>query len=985
MKKIGFLVFSCIFLLSIFQMGLNQGFIFQNTTKAHDNKSSINSYSDLTSLGTTVNTDSVKLQPNNNIQQMIQKLVATSNQWTILVYMDGDNNLEQAAIDDLNEMESVDGLSSSVNIIVQVDRIDGYDTSNGDWTGARRYKVTHDTNINTISSTKLQELGEINMGDPATLQTFMEWGLTTYPANHYALILWDHGGGVEGVAWDDSNNNDHLTLEELGSTFEKVYSAKKITFDIIGFDACLMATIEVVNQVKDYAKYIVASEEVEPGDGWPYDRFLGKLSKTPSMDGQQLATIIVSEYGVDYESRKSVDTTLSAIKTDRVQSIVNGLNSLAGQLDTIVTNEKGSDTFTKTRLIEKAINSAQKYQLDNQIDLGGFLKSLKDSNSFDTVSLTSLLDNYTNSVLKNYFGSARSGSTGLTVHTNPNDYPAGIVIVKNTNWDDFLVSYYSSLSSANNINYSPPSASSGADLYGNFTEINPVYPIIGSSTNVTFIVVNKGTIASQTYNVSFYEFKEGEKESATFLGTVLYSSLASGYQRTDIFVWTPTASGERSLLLFIETSNDINEGNNLDSFKAWIKPSVGSPAAFIWLDEENECFVENGGYGCTGKIYYEIDNFGGATIPANELNVTILAESVEFNFTEIVDSFTYNFEFTTFTYYADSSSYVPTKGGNFNFYIIVDYSLDPVKEDDWATVSTYVYSLQTDLAINILDTDPAFEGYSSNVNVEIFNKGITDPSSDSAAYLFDYIYYNDTWVSADSYYLSGLVTNILDTSGWYSTTTFTWTPELGGLHLLLAWVVENFTDPDFDNDPFDFNDFSYFIVYVYPDAPDLSVEQFFIEDAAGYIVGTEYTLGMEIYNLGLQDANDYELNIYDYTVATDDYRLAVADTDSIPYFEFVDYTAPWTPTSSGDHILVIEVFHSGDYINETNYAYISLFVNPGPQNTQTPTSTETFDSSLTDSLTEELPGFEFGLSLFVFIFIIGLVKLRRTKRNEKIR
>ena len=925
-----------------------------------------------------MNTDkqSVLTGVNENVLSIIKKAAATTSQWTILVYMDGDNNLEPAVIDDINEMESVSGLSN-VNIVIQVDRINGYDSSNGDWTGARRYKIVHDTNPNTISSTLLSNLGEVNMGDPSVLKSFMEWGLTNYPANHYALVLWDHGGGVEGVAWDDTNNNDHLTVDELSSTFEQVANdfGNQVSFDIIGFDACLMSTVEVVSQIKDYAKYIVASEEVEPGDGWPYDRILNMLSKSPSMDGQQLATIIVNEYGNDYESRGAYDTTLSAIKTDKVQNLMNIIDSFSSQLKTQLTSEINANTnFPKTRSIENAINNAQKYQLDNQIDFGGFVKLLKDSNNFDNILLTSLLGNYTNTILKTYYGSLRGGSTGLTVHVNPYDYPAGLKIVKNTNWDEFLQTFFNALNKANNAGYSSSSTSSGPDLQGNFTAIYPTYPTVGTSSKVEFVVLNIGTTTSQGYNVSFYEYTEGDKESAVFVGSVSYSALDSNYMRVDNFTWTPTKPGWRSLLLFVESSGESNEGNNLDSFKTWIKPSTGSPASYIWLNETDECFVEGGGYGCTGKIYYEVDNYGSSTIPANTMNVTIVAESVEFGSIDTVTSYLYASNLGSFYYFANSVPYTPTHGGNYNFYILVDYPSDPVKEDDWNTVSTYVYSLQTDLGVDITNADSAFEGYSSLVNIDVYNLGLTNPGSNSAVYLFDYIYYNDTLSSnpADAYLLNGFVTNILDTSNWFKTSYFTWTPDIGGLHILIAYIVEDYNNPSTDNDPFDYNDFSYFVIYVSPNAPDLSVEQFSVDDANSYVTGTTYGLNFEIWNIGQQDANGYDLNVYDYNVDLDQETLAVADTLSLASFDYSDLVSTWTPTTAGDHILIIEVTHPDDYINVTNYAYVTVHVIGNNILSSSNTQTNNFSQSTTD--TTDAPGFEV-ISLFA-VFMVYIYRKR---------
>ena len=130
-------------------------------------------------------------------------------EWTVMVYLDADNNLESVGIDDINEMEMV-GSTSEVNIVVQVDRIpysvlassnQGYadDISNGNWTTTRRYYVTQDFNPILINSPLKIDLGELNMGDPQTLVDFASWAAINYPAKKYLLVIWNHGGGLRRI------------------------------------------------------------------------------------------------------------------------------------------------------------------------------------------------------------------------------------------------------------------------------------------------------------------------------------------------------------------------------------------------------------------------------------------------------------------------------------------------------------------------------------------------------------------------------------------------------------------------------------------------------------------------------------------------------------------------------------------------------------------------------------------------------------------
>jgi hypothetical protein len=119
---------------------------------------------------------------------------STTKKWTIMVYMNADNNLESDGIADFNEMEAV-GSTSDFNIVVQIDRASGYDATNGDWTTCRRYYVTQDANTSTISSQLIQDLGEVDMGSYSTLVSFVDWAKTNYPADNYFLVCWDHGDG----------------------------------------------------------------------------------------------------------------------------------------------------------------------------------------------------------------------------------------------------------------------------------------------------------------------------------------------------------------------------------------------------------------------------------------------------------------------------------------------------------------------------------------------------------------------------------------------------------------------------------------------------------------------------------------------------------------------------------------------------------------------------------------------------------------------
>jgi len=174
--------------------------------------------------------------------------------------MAADNSLDCAAIQDIDEMELV-GSSQDVNFVVQIDRAGVCEEAVDNWAGTRRLLIAPDQTPQTINSEMLGELGQTNTGDPATLIDFVTWGAQNYPAEHYSLILWDHGGSWLGIGVDDSADGDALTLPDLKQALAEITQTTDIKqFDIIGFDACLMGSLEVYRTIAPFAIYSIASQ-----------------------------------------------------------------------------------------------------------------------------------------------------------------------------------------------------------------------------------------------------------------------------------------------------------------------------------------------------------------------------------------------------------------------------------------------------------------------------------------------------------------------------------------------------------------------------------------------------------------------------------------------------------------------------------------------------------------------------------------------------
>jgi len=375
-------------------------------------------------------------------------------EWTVMVYLDSDNNLESAGINDINEME-IAGSTTEVNIVVQVDRVpysvlaannQGYadDTSNGNWTNTRRYYITQDFDPVQINSQLISDLGELNMGDPQTLIDFASWATTNYPAKKYLLVIWNHGGGfrspaytTKDIAWDDTNGGDKITMPELEDALFAISNQMGKNIDIVGMDACLMAMIEVAYQIKDYADILVTSEEVEPGDGWPYDAILGELTSNPLVSSGQLSVDIVDEYIFSYPYSK---VTQSAIDLSYMDTLTSQLSDLALAIM--------NDSLTlKSKYILASANS-QHYGDPDFIDLYDFCsKVLYYSNNFEVKAIALIIQqtllNFT-VINSGYNDASLSGSKGLSIYFpwyyGYSSYYNYTNFSQDTFWDEMLLS-----------------------------------------------------------------------------------------------------------------------------------------------------------------------------------------------------------------------------------------------------------------------------------------------------------------------------------------------------------------------------------------------------------------------------------------------------------------------------------------------------------------------------------------------------------------
>lgn len=348
----------------------------------------------------------------------------TQAEWTILLYMDADNDLELDQMDDLKEMVAA-GSTKDVNIVVLADRNpkgDGEKYFNGpianlaNWTSAK---------LLYVEKGKLRELadwGEADMGDPATLKKFLETGSSMYPAKHYAVIMEDHGTGWPGACADESNGDNMLTTQEIGTVLT---DASKTTgkFELIGFDACLMANLEVAKAVAPAGHFMIASEELEPGSGWSYTELLNALNGHPQMTGDQLGRIIVDTYEASFagQGAEGEGITLSVVALDQLPALETAVSNLGIQNQAALA-KSGQPIWQK---LARARSGAEEYgkkstgeEGDKLYDLHHLSQTLqRNLPGTDTArSADAVMAAIKNAVLYNKHGRGRPNANGISIY-----------------------------------------------------------------------------------------------------------------------------------------------------------------------------------------------------------------------------------------------------------------------------------------------------------------------------------------------------------------------------------------------------------------------------------------------------------------------------------------------------------------------------------------------------------------------------------------
>jgi hypothetical protein len=347
--------------------------------------------------------------------------------WTIMVYIAADNNLEAMGIDDINEMEAID-LPDNINVTFLFDRTDGYSTAEGDWTGTKRGIISHDEDMYSIGSA-MEDMGEQNTGDGDTLTEFINWSAQTANADNHALVIWNHGGGIDGVAWDESSNYDNLSIAE---TTQAIVDSNIDNFEMLGFDACLQGVIDQTYAVKDVADIVVASEDLEPGDGWDYEGWFEMIANDSdsNVTSEEMATYVVDSYGEFYQYYSA--TTQSAVLTSELDSLSDAFLAFNDAIENMTDDKKNQ--FKAEAQDVQTFGSYNEY-----MDLGDLAQMVDDmyddatANDMQTAA-QNLVDAVDAAVLRE--ASNDADPTGISIYYpgyTDRDYIESFEIAENTN------------------------------------------------------------------------------------------------------------------------------------------------------------------------------------------------------------------------------------------------------------------------------------------------------------------------------------------------------------------------------------------------------------------------------------------------------------------------------------------------------------------------------------------------------------------------
>lgn len=342
---------------------------------------------------------------------------AGDGSWAVYWYLCG-SDLETNggfATTDLSEMMEVQ-LPKNVNVVIQTGGAAVWQNDQMDPEKLQRWLY------NSEGLQLIEEQDTANMGDAQTLYEFLAFANENYPADKVAVTFWNHGGGsVGGAAFDELHGLDSLDLAEMYQAFDAVWpaDAEHPALELVGFDTCLMATVDVASTFQNFAKYLVASEEVEPGNGWLYSGWLGALAENTDMDGAALGVAICDTY---YQGCEAVGTqdqsTLSVTDLSKLDPLLEAYESFGQEAFAAAAEDPGffAELGRAAARSENYGGNTREQGYTNMVDLGHLARQT----AWMLPSTQRVCDALADCVIYQVGGPYRAEATGLSCYYSYN-------------------------------------------------------------------------------------------------------------------------------------------------------------------------------------------------------------------------------------------------------------------------------------------------------------------------------------------------------------------------------------------------------------------------------------------------------------------------------------------------------------------------------------------------------------------------------------
>lgn len=331
----------------------------------------------------------------------------TDKEWTLFVFIVG-TDIVQDAIADLGEMKAA-GNTDNINIVALVG---GADLDG--WRMPNSFTLVDGEEIPQpfVPSSDI-------MPTASNITEFLDWGVDNYPAEKYMMLFYNHGMDIRGFGWDNTTNMN-LTIGDIQDGIgNSAFIQDGNKFEIIGFDACLMACFEAQSAFRDFGNYYIASEETEPYHAWNWTPVITAMNGMSGLNGEDLGKIIVDTYLEHSEDEGTKHITLSVSDLSKITALETALNDLFGDID----EESEIENFIKARAMseEYSKNATEPEKSEDMVDIGDILEHFKDLEPTLSTKIDMALDKLREAIVYERSDATRPQAQGMSMYVPLND------------------------------------------------------------------------------------------------------------------------------------------------------------------------------------------------------------------------------------------------------------------------------------------------------------------------------------------------------------------------------------------------------------------------------------------------------------------------------------------------------------------------------------------------------------------------------------